>query len=72
MLFGWGITFMVLSTLIALFKKEKDSTLDDDYLKSNIFQNYLQLWNILKIRNVQILAAALITGEVNKISNNFS
>jgi PAT family acetyl-CoA transporter-like MFS transporter 1 len=64
LLFGWGITFILLTMSIAIFKKEKDSTLDDDYLEVNIVQNYLLLWNIFKLRNVQILAAALLTVKV--------
>ncbi|XP_025424845.1 acetyl-coenzyme A transporter 1-like [Sipha flava] len=64
LLFGWGITFILLTMSIAIFKKEKDSTLDDDYLEVNIVQNYLLLWNIFKLRNVQILAAALLTVKI--------
>lgn len=67
LLFGWGITFILLTTLIALLKKEKDSTSDDDYLELNVVQNYSLLGNILKKRNLQILAAALLTAKVNKI-----
>lgn len=71
LLYCWGITFILLTTLIAIFKKEKDSTLDDDYLELNVVQSYSLLWNIFKIRNVQILAVALLTAKVNTIKYNF-
>lgn len=56
---------MLITTLIALFKKEKDSRLEDDHVRLNIFQNYLLLWDILKLPSVQIMALMLLTAKVN-------
>jgi PAT family acetyl-CoA transporter-like MFS transporter 1 len=66
-----GITIILLTIFIAIFKKEKDNTLDDDFMELNIIQSYSLLWNVLKIRNVKILAIALLTVKVNKITKLF-
>jgi PAT family acetyl-CoA transporter-like MFS transporter 1 len=56
---------MLITTLIALFKKEKDNRLEDDHVKLNIFHNYLLLWDILKLPSVRIMALILLTAKVN-------
>jgi len=61
----WGILFTLITTLIAIFKKEKDNRLEDDHVKLNIVQNYSLLWDILKLPNIQLLAIALLTASVN-------
>uniref|UniRef100_A0A2S2QEU1 Acetyl-coenzyme A transporter 1 n=1 Tax=Sipha flava TaxID=143950 RepID=A0A2S2QEU1_9HEMI len=63
-LYGVGITIILLTIFIAIFKKEKDNTLDDDFMELNIIQSYSLLWNVLKIRNVKILAIALLTVKI--------
>uniref|UniRef100_A0A2S2QHE6 Acetyl-coenzyme A transporter 1 n=1 Tax=Sipha flava TaxID=143950 RepID=A0A2S2QHE6_9HEMI len=62
--FVWGILFMLITTLIALFKKEKDNRLEDDHVKLNIFHNYLLLWDILKLPSVRIMALILLTAKI--------
>jgi len=59
-----GILFILITTLIAIFKKEKDNRLEDDHVKLNIVQNYSLLWDILKLPGIQILALALLTAMV--------
>lgn len=67
----WGISFMLITTLIAFFKKEKDNRLEDNHVKLNIFQNYSLLWDILKIPSIRVLAIALLTSKVNTIKTIF-
>jgi len=60
-----GILFILISTLIAIFKKVKDNRLEDDHVKLNIVQNYLLLWDILKLPSIQILAFRLLAAGVH-------
>lgn len=62
---------MIITTLIALFKKEKDNRLEDNHVKLNILQNYSLLWDILKIPSIRVLAIALLTSKVITITTNF-
>lgn len=55
---------MSLTTLVALFKKENDCTLDNDHVQLNVVQNYTLLYDILKLPSVKILALALVTAKV--------
>lgn len=64
LLYVWGIMFMSITTLIAIFKKEKDCSLEDNHVKLNTFQNYRLLWDICKLPSVQIFAMALLTVKV--------
>lgn len=57
--------FMSITTLIAIFKKEKDCSLEENHVKLNTFQNYRLLWDICKLPSVQIFAMALLTVKVN-------
>ncbi|KAL5240883.1 hypothetical protein ACI65C_008293 [Semiaphis heraclei] len=63
LLYGWGIIFIVITTLVGLFKKEKDNTFDDDREKIDVVQNYILLWDILKLPSIRILAIILITSK---------
>lgn len=65
MLYIWGILFMVITTMIAIFKTEKDSTQEDGYVKLNISKTYSLLWDIIKLPSIRILATALLTARVN-------
>ncbi|XP_025208442.1 acetyl-coenzyme A transporter 1-like isoform X1 [Melanaphis sacchari] len=60
----WGILFILITSLIAIFKKEKDNRLEDDHVKLNIVQNYSLLWDILKLPNIQLLAISLLTAKI--------
>jgi len=64
LLYGWGIIFILLTTLIGIFKKEKNNTFEDDHEKIKVVQNYLLLWDILKLPSIRILAIILITSKV--------
>ncbi|CAI6364916.1 unnamed protein product [Macrosiphum euphorbiae] len=57
----WGTLFMAITTLIAIFKNEKDNRLEDNHIKLTTFQNYKLLWDILNLPSIKILAIALLT-----------
>lgn len=59
-----GVVVVLVTILLAIFKKEKDNRLEDGYVKINVFQNYKLLWDILKLPHIQILAIALLTARV--------
>ncbi|XP_062129569.1 acetyl-coenzyme A transporter 1 [Drosophila sulfurigaster albostrigata] len=69
-LYFWGITFIVATTLVAIFKKEndvEDAHTDARYKEEhelNIHESYKVLWDIVRKRPVQILAAILLTVKV--------
>lgn len=60
-----GIIYFLVTVLIAVFKKEKDCTLSDGFVKLDAYQNYKLLFKMFKLRSIQILAAALLTVKVN-------
>ncbi|XP_022165986.1 acetyl-coenzyme A transporter 1-like [Myzus persicae] len=62
--YAWGILFILITTLIAMFKKEKDHRLEDDHIKLNIVQNYSLIWGILKLPGIQSLALTLLTAKI--------
>lgn len=65
LLYTWGIIFILLTTLIGIFKKEKDNIyIEDNHEKIKVVQNYLLLWDILKLPSVRILAILLVTSKV--------
>ncbi|KAE9541110.1 hypothetical protein AGLY_004355 [Aphis glycines] len=59
-----AILFVAITALIAIFKNEKDFTLEDNEIKLNTFQNYILLWDILKLPSIRILAIALLTWKI--------
>jgi len=61
---------MLITTMIAIFKKEKDNTLEDGYVKLNISKTYSLLWDIMKLPSIRILAIALLTARVNIVKAN--
>ncbi|KAL5244628.1 hypothetical protein ACI65C_012038 [Semiaphis heraclei] len=62
--YAWGILFILITTLIAIFKKEKDNRLENDYVKLNIVQNYLLICDILKLPAIQLLALTMLTYKI--------
>lgn len=59
-LYIWGVVFIVSTTIIWLFKKEKD----EHTIKQNVYSAYQQLLVILKLRPVQIYAVFLLTAKL--------
>uniref|UniRef100_A0A2S2P6J7 Acetyl-coenzyme A transporter 1 n=1 Tax=Schizaphis graminum TaxID=13262 RepID=A0A2S2P6J7_SCHGA len=55
---------MVITTMIAIFKTEKDNTQEDGYVRLNISKTYSLLWDIIKLPSIRILATALLTARI--------
>lgn len=56
---------LLITSIVGIFKKEKDIRLEDGYVNVNVFQNYKLLWDILKLPRIRVLALALLTTRVN-------
>jgi len=64
---------MAITTLIAFFKHEEKTRLDEDnHIRINTFQSYKLLWEILKLPSFKILAIALLTSMVSMSVINFN
>ncbi|VVC28218.1 Major facilitator superfamily domain,Acetyl-coenzyme A transporter 1 [Cinara cedri] len=60
-----GITVILITILVGIFKKENDNVLqENDHVKISVCQNYKILWNILKLPHIRILALALFTAKI--------
>lgn len=66
-LWFWGITFLITTTLVAVFKREKAET--PEHLEENpdygIAESYSILWKIVRMKPVLLLAAVLLTVKVS-------
>ncbi|XP_025193858.1 acetyl-coenzyme A transporter 1-like isoform X2 [Melanaphis sacchari] len=60
----WAISFIAITTLIAIFKNEKDNRLENNRTKPSILESYIILYNILKIPGFKLLAIALLTSQI--------
>ena len=61
-LWFWGMVFLVTTTLVAIFKKEKDSTHGNEEL--NVFETYYILLKIIKLPAVVQFVIVLLTVKV--------
>jgi len=61
--FLWGVVFLLITTLVTIFKKEKDTRLED--VKINIFQNYKLIWSLLKLSSMRVFLIAVLTSTVS-------
>ncbi|XP_060851373.1 acetyl-coenzyme A transporter 1-like [Rhopalosiphum padi] len=59
-----AVLFILITTLILIFKKEKEYRSEDNYIKLNVIQSYLLIWDILKKPSIQVLLTALLTAEI--------
>lgn len=66
-LWFWGITFLVTTTLVAIFKKEREETQEhtEDHPDYGIAESYSILWKIVKMKPVILLATILLTVKVS-------
>lgn len=62
----WGILCIAVTTLIGIFKKEKDAQLEENHIQLSIVQNYKLIWDILKLPSMRVLIIALMTMKVNQ------
>lgn len=69
-LWFWGLCFMAATTLVAIFKREndiKDAHQTARYTEEhelNISESYKILWDMVRMRPIQILAVILLTVKV--------
>lgn len=56
---------MIATTLVAVFKHEKDESSHPDSLDLNLYQTYRLLGDIMKLPSVKSLSIILLTAKVN-------
>lgn len=61
-LFFWGVVFVVVTTLVWLFKREKRETYAED--KQGILSAYLQLVQVLRLPSVQTYILLILTSKI--------
>lgn len=66
-MFFWGIVFIISTTLVAIFKKDDSLKIveNEKEIDLGIKQSYQLLWEIMKLRPVQIFAVILLTVKVS-------
>ncbi|VVC28211.1 Major facilitator superfamily domain,Acetyl-coenzyme A transporter 1 [Cinara cedri] len=69
-LYFWSVTFILITTLLWIFKKEKDIKLNDSAKKINIIQSYKIVWSILKKPSVRILVIILFTVKISFVATD--
>ncbi|RWR99657.1 acetyl-coenzyme A transporter 1-like protein [Dinothrombium tinctorium] len=57
---GCGIVFLVVATLVWIFKKERDVVSDDDPT-DGVIDTYKVLWKILKLKSIRLLTVVMLT-----------
>lgn len=65
-LYFWGVMFMIITTLVAIFKAEKNHLTKTDSIHFSIVNTYKLLFDIIKLNNVRKLAIILLTIKVSK------
>lgn len=62
----WGVLCMTVTTLVAVFKTEKDCVIDtDDAVYPSFFKTFKLLFRIIKLPSIKMLAIILLTVQVN-------
>lgn len=56
---------MIATTLVAIFKHEKDQSTEHDSLDLNLYQTYKLLGDIMRLPSVKSLSIVLLTAKVN-------
>ena len=67
----WGLLFIVITTLVWIFKHEKDLRNTDVVVKRGISEAYKTAWKIVCLSNVQQLMLILLTIKVNENSSYY-
>lgn len=64
-LYFWGWTFIIITTLIALFKSENKEKVDkDEELNTNIKHAYKLLWDIVRLPSIKTTIIFLLTAKI--------
>lgn len=66
-LYFWGAIFMVVTTLVAIFKHENSRSANPKFVHIKIVQTYKLLFRIMKLSNVKNLVIILFTIQVKVI-----
>ena len=64
-LYFWGCIFIVMTTLIGIFKHEKNENIErseDEY--ENIKRAYHMLWKTINLSNIKTMSLILLTAKV--------
>jgi len=61
----WGITYIVITTLVAIFKYEKDYLTEFDAINLGILKTYLLLFSIMKLPSIKMFTIILFTIKVS-------
>lgn len=56
---------MIATTLVAIFKHEKNESAEQDNHDLNLFQTYKLLGDIIRLPSVKTLSIVLLTAKVN-------
>ncbi|XP_029343305.1 acetyl-coenzyme A transporter 1 isoform X2 [Acyrthosiphon pisum] len=57
----WGIIYIVITTLVAIFKHEKDYLSELDAVDLSIAKTYMLLFSIMKLPSIKMFAIILLT-----------
>ncbi|KAE9541831.1 hypothetical protein AGLY_003822 [Aphis glycines] len=57
----WGIIYIVITTLVAIFKYEKDYLTEFDTINLGILKTYLLLFSIMKLPSIRMFTIILFT-----------
>ncbi len=65
-MFFWGCVYILSTTLLAIFKKDNSFKIveNEKDIDMNIRESYLLLWEMVKLKPVQQIAAILLTVKV--------
>lgn len=61
----WGIIYIVITTLVAIFKYEKDYLTEFDAINLGILKTYLLLFSIMKLPSIRMFTIILFTIKVS-------
>jgi len=63
-LYFWGIIYIVITTLVAIFKYEKDCLTELNAIDLSIVKTYMLLFSIMKFPSIKMFAIILLTIKV--------
>jgi len=61
----WGIIYIVITTLVAIFKYEKDYLTEFDAINLSILKTYMLLFSIMKLPSIKMFTIILFTIKVS-------
>lgn len=61
--------YLVITTLVAVFKAEKDYLIETDAVRLNIIKTYKLLFSLIELPSIKMLALILFTVKVSIVQN---